>query len=477
MTKADVLNFYRSSAAKREKWNRRNRFYHRSLEKYFSFVIPPGKRVLELGCGSGDLLNAVQPAYGVGVDFAPEVIDIAIRKYPNLYFLIDDAENLQTDETFDYIILSDMLGCLWDAQAAVQNIRKLCHRQTKVVISQYNFVWEPFVKFLEWIGLKQRQPNQNWFSVQDVEGLLQLENFQTVKIDRKILLPIYVPVLNFLVNTFLANLPLFNKLNLVSIITARPFNKGINSLVNPLAETCESSVSIVVPARNERGNIENVVKRIPEFGLRQEIIFIEGHSSDHTYKEMLRVQAVYPDKDIKVMRQSGKGKGNAVREAFDAAAGDILMILDADLTMPPEELPKFYDALRFNRGELINGCRLVYPMDKHAMRFLNLLGNMFFGWFFSFLLGQRLKDTLCGTKALYRADYLSIKENRSYFGDFDPFGDFDLLFGAAKLNLKITEVIIRYRDREYGSTQISRFRHGLLLIRMSLFAARKIKFM
>jgi hypothetical protein len=373
--------------------------------------------------------------------------------------------------------MSDMLGCLWDAQTAIHNIRRLCHRQTKIVISQYNFLWEPFVKFLEWIGLKQRQPNQNWFSVQDVEGLLQLENFQTVKIDRKILLPVYIPALNLLFNTIIANLPLFNKLNLVSIITARPFNKGINSLVNPLAETCESSVSIVVPARNERGNIENVVKRIPEFGLRQEIIFIEGHSSDHTYKEMLRVQAAYPDKDIKVMRQSGKGKGNAVREAFDAAVGDILMILDADLTMPPEELPKFYDALRFNRGELINGCRLVYPMDKHAMRFLNLLGNMFFGWFFSFLLGQRLMDTLCGTKALYRADYLSIKENRSYFGDFDPFGDFDLLFGAAKLNLKITEVIIRYRDREYGSTQISRFRHGLLLIRMSLFAARKIKFM
>ena len=502
MTKAAVLNFYRSSAAKREKWNRRNRFYHRSLERYFSFVIPPGKRVLEVGCGSGDLLNAVQPAYGVGVDFAPEVIDIAIHKYPSLHFLIDDAENLQIDETFDYIILSDLLGCLWDAQATVHNIRKLCHRQTKVVISQYNFVWEPFVKFLEWIGLKQRQPNQNWFSVQDVEGLLQLENFQTVKIDRKILLPVYIPALNLLFNTIIANLPLFNKLNLVSIITARPLqvknfglgvsvweedagSSNLNSAAltekretqNPKPEIKDASVSIVVPARNERGNIENVVKRIPEFGLRQEIIFIEGHSSDDTYEEIFRVQAAYRGKDIKVMRQSGKGKGNAVREAFDAAVGDILMILDADLTMPPEELPKFYDALRFNRGGLINGCRLVYPMDKHAMRFLNLLGNMFFGWFFSFLLGQRLKDTLCGTKALYRADYLSIKENRSYFGDFDPFGDFDLLFGAAKLNLKITEVIIRYRDREYGSTQISRFRHGLLLIRMSLFAARKIKFM
>ena len=467
MEKIDILNFYRHNAVKREKWNRRSRFYHRMLEKYFSFIIPRGKRVLELGCGSGDLLNAVQPDYGVGVDFAPEVIDIATQKHPHLYFRVDDAECLKLNETFDYIILSDMLGCLWDAQTAIHNIRKLCHRQTKIIISQYNFVWEPVMKFLERVGLKQRQPNQNWFSVQDVNALLLLENFQTIKVDRKILLPAYIPILNLLFNRILVNLPLFTHLGFIGIITARLLPKEIT----------EASVSIVIPARNECGNIENAVKRIPEFGLHQEIIFIEGHSSDDTYKEMERVQAAYSAKDIKLMRQSGKGKGNAVREAFEMASGDILMILDADLTMPPEELPKFYDALRFNKGDFINGCRLVYTMDKNAMRFLNLLGNKFFGIFFSYLLGQRLKDTLCGTKVLYRADYQSIKDNRKYFGDFDPFGDFDLLFGAAKLNLKITEVLIRYRDREYGSTQISRFRHGWLLIRMCLFAARKIKFM
>ncbi len=466
MNKTDVLRFYRTTAEKREKWNRRTRFYHRSLEKYFSLVIPPGKRVAEIGCGSGNLLNAVRPEYGVGIDFAPEIIDIATRKYPHLHFRVDDAECLQLNETFDFIILSDISGCLWDAQAAVRNLRKLCGPHTRIVISQYNFLWEPVVKFLEWIGLKQKQPNQNWLSEQDMNGLLRLEDFETVKIDRKILLPMYIPVLNFLFNKIIANLPLFNRLDLVSIITARPL----------LSDDTRTSVTVVVPARNERGNIENAVKRTPEFGTHQEFIFIEGNSSDNTYEEMLRVQAAYPEKDIKVMRQSGKGKGNAVREAFDAASGDILMILDADLTMPPEELPKYYDALRRNKGEFINGCRLVYPMDKNAMRFLNLLGNVFFGRLFSYLLGQRLKDTLCGTKVLYRTDYQAIKANRSYFGDFDPFGDFDLLFGAAKLNLKITEVIIRYKDREYGSTQISRFRHGLLLLRMCVFAARKIKF-
>jgi len=466
MTKPELIDFFRQTAKKRETWNKRNRYYHRLLAKYFSFIIPQGKRVLEIGCGSGNLLNAVKPSYGVGIDFAPEVIDIAREKYPHLRFLIDDAEDLCLNETFDYIIISDMLGCLWDAQKAIQNLRKLCHTQTRIVISSYSFAWEPIVKLLEFLRLKQKQPVANWFSGKDIHNLLYLEDFQVIKKEKKILFPANIPILKTIFNSFLANLPLLNKLCLIDLIVARPLSK----------ETVQASVTIVVPARNERGNIENAIKRTPNFGTSQEFIFIEGNSQDNTYEEIERVQAAYPDKNIKIMRQTGKGKGNAVCEAFDEATGDILMILDADLTMPPEELPKFYDALCQNKGEFINGCRLVYPMDKDAMRVLNLMGNKFFGAFFSYLLSQSLKDTLCGTKVLFRRDYETIKANRSYFGDFDPFGDFDLLFGAAKQNLKITEVIIRYKDREYGSTQISRFKHGILLFKMSFFAARKIKF-
>jgi len=466
MTKEDLRQEYRTNVLSREKWNKRNRYYHFLLEKYFSFIIPKGKRVLEVGCSCGSLLHAVQPSFGVGIDFAPEAIEIARSKYPHLHFFVDDVEDLQLKETFDYIILSDTLGNLWDAQKAIHHLRVLCHSHTRLVISQYNFLWEPLVKILEILHLKQKQPNQNWFSNKDVENLLHLENFQLIKTERKVWLPIRIPLLNFLFNRVMANLPGLNRIGLVNFLVARPI----------LSDNRQFHVSIVIPARNERGIIENAIKRTPEFGLSQEFILIEGNSSDQTYEEMERVQKTYSDKNIRLMKQTGTGKGNAVREAFDVATGDVLMILDADLTMPPEELPKFYDALRYNKGEFINGCRLVYPMEKNAMRLFNLIGNKFFGWFFSYLLSQRLKDTLCGTKVLYRHDYETIQSNRQYFGDFDPFGDFDLLFGAAKQNLKITEVIIRYKDRAYGNTQISRFKHGLLLLRMSLFAARKIKF-
>ena len=466
MKKEDISDFFEKTATSRSKWEKMNRFYHKSLEGYISSIIPEGKKVLEIGCGNGNLLNSTKPSYGVGIDFAPAHIAAAGKRYPELIFKVDDVEELRLRETFDYIILSDLTNCLWDVQKAFHNIKKLCHAQTRIVISHYNYLWEPVLRSGEFFRLKLKQPAQNWFSNSDTCNLLELEGYQVIKIERKLMFPKYIPVFNLIFNKFLANLPLFNRLDLVNLIIARPL----------LSDDQQYSVSIVVPARNEKGNIENAVKRTPAFGTHQEFVFIEGHSADNTFEEMLRVKEAYPDKDIKVMRQSGKGKGNAVREAFEASKGEILMILDADLTMPPEELPKFYDALRYNKGEFINGSRLVYPMDKNAMRFLNLLGNKFFGMFFTYLLGQRLKDTLCGTKVLYKKDYDEITRNRHYFGDFDPFGDFDLIFGAAKLNLKITEIIIRYRDREYGSTQINRFSHGWLLIKMSAFAAKKIKF-
>ncbi|MCD4682964.1 MAG: glycosyltransferase [Bacteroidales bacterium] len=467
MTGKEILhNYFENLASNRDKWKKRNRFYHKILEKHFSFIIPEGAKVIELGCGTGDLLNSVKPAIGVGVDFSEKILEIARQKHPNIQFVHADITDFSTDTKFDYVIISDLLSSLWDIQAVLHNLRNFVTPRTKVVISAYNYMWEPTLKFSEFIGIKAKQPLQSWLSIKDIENLLELEDFEIIKVERKLLFPKYIPIINFIFNVFLANLPGINRLNLVNFISAMPRTQAEKNY----------SVSIVVPARNEKGNIENAIKKTPVFGSHQEFIFIEGHSQDNTYEEMLRVQKAYPDKDIKVIKQSGKGKGNAVREAFDVATSDILMILDADLTTPPEDMHKFYYALSHNHGEFINGCRLVYPMDKEAMRFLNYLGNIFFGWFFSYLLGQRLKDTLCGTKVLLKKDYELIKANRKYFGDFDPFGDFDLLFGAAKLNLKISEVIVRYRDREYGSTQISRFRHGWLLIRMSLFAARKIKF-
>jgi cellulose synthase/poly-beta-1,6-N-acetylglucosamine synthase-like glycosyltransferase len=464
--KLQIIGYFNSTAKTREKWYKKNYYYHKLLRKYYSFLIPPGCKVLEIGCGAGDLLNGVKPGYGVGIDFSEEIVKIAKEKYPDINFIVSDAEEIELSEKFDYIIISDLTGYLWDIQSVFKNLKKVCNDKTRIIISSYNYLWEPLLKLSESLGLKQKQPLQNWLSMKDLTGLLELEGFDTIKTDRKILLPKKIPLLNYIFNNIISNLPVLNHLCLVNLIIARKEQEHGNEL----------SVSILVPAKNEKGNIENAILRTPVFGKSQEFIFMEGNSKDGTFEEMMRVKDKYKDINIIVDRQTGTGKGNAVREGFDKATGEILMILDADLTTPPEDLIKFYDAIKESRGEFINGCRLVYPMEKQAMRLLNLFANKFFGLFFTYLLGQKVKDTLCGTKVLLKEDYEKIKISRKYFGDFDPFGDFDLLFGAAKLNLKIVEIPIRYRDREYGSTQINRFKHGWLLLKMSLFALKKIKF-
>lgn len=469
MRKPDLVAFLDAQAADCDSWARKNRYYHKSLKQIVRFHVPAGASVLEVGCGTGDLLAALAPTRGVGVDLSAAAVAVARSKYPSLTFVAGDAENLPLRGTFDYVVLSDSVGYLADVQRAFEEVRRVCHPGTRLILTYYNYLWEPILRAAEKLGMKRPLPEQNWLAPEDFQNILSLAGFQTIHMGFKVLLPVRVPLLSAFANRVLANLPLLRKFALVLFLVARPAPE-------PVPEE-SLSCSVIIPARNEKGNIAAAVARTPRMGMHTELIFVEGNSSDATAEEIEWAIEANPDREIRLIRQGdGVGKGDAVRKGFAAAAGDVLMILDADLTMPPEELPKFFRALASGRGEFINGSRLVYPMEKQAMRFLNTMGNKFFSVAFTYLLEQRFKDTLCGTKVLYRKDYERIAAGRTYFGEFDPFGDFDLLFGAAKLNLRIVEVPIRYRERTYGSTQISRFRHGWLLLRMTLFALRKMKF-
>jgi len=442
------------------------RLYQRLLQRRYRFLVPPRMRVLELGCSSGELLAALEPEWGVGVDFSPAIIGQGRSRFPHLEFHVAEATAYETSETFDFIVLSDLVNDLPDVQALLERLHRCATTRTRLVLNFFNHLWRPLLAFAEAIGAKAPTPQQNWLSPADMENLLALAGWELVKTEARILWPVRTPLLEPLLNRWLA--PLLRPLCLTVFMVARPRPQ----VPAERHYTC----SVIVPARNEAGNIEAAVRRTPEMGLGTEILFIEGHSKDRTWDEIQRVKQERPERLIKVLKQQSKGKGGAVREAFAAASGDILFILDADLTMPPEQLPKFYEAIRSGTAEFVNGVRLVYPMENQAMRFLNMVANQFFGQAFSWLLGQSIKDTLCGTKVLFRSDYEAIARNRAYFGDFDPFGDFDLLFGAAKLNLRIVDMPIRYQARTYGDTNIQRWRHGWLLLRMVGFAARRLKF-
>jgi SAM-dependent methyltransferase len=458
-------------APMREKWLRSNSAYYADDYRYMRFIVPEGARVLDLGCGTGHLLASLKPSQGVGIDFSPAMIAEARKLHPELTFIEGDIENpaalSSLGQTFDYIVISDTIGLVEDIEETLRLLHPLCTSETRLVIAYYSPLWEPLIRMATALGQRMPQPQASLISTTDFLNILDLTDFEPIRLEWRQLSPLSFFGIGRLINRFIAPLPGIRRLCLRSYVVARSARSRAQE---------RPSTSIIIPCRNESGNIERAITEMPRFGGHQEIVFVEGNSKDDTLAVCQQMRDKYAGTwDIKVLKQDGKGKGDAVRKGFAAATGDILMILDADLTVPPAALPKFYAAIADGKGEFINGTRLVYPLEAEAMRPLNYMANRAFAMIFSYLLNQRFTDTLCGTKVLRKTDYEKIVESRKYFGDFDPFGDFDLIFGAAKRSLRIVEVPVHYKARVFGETQISRFRDGWLLLRMVVFAFMKLK--
>lgn len=473
-----VRRFYEEHHHGIEASRRRHRYFYDYLTGVLRARIPEGQRVLDLGCGSGHLLAALRPARGVGVDVAATAVEAARANHrgQSLHFFEGDGGDrrllAQLGGPFDVILLVNVVTHLTDVQRTLESLHPLCHARTRVFIYSYSRLWQPLLRLAESVGMKYRQPPEAWLPPEEIESMLSLADFDVIRRDRQIVCPLRLPLLANLANRYLGHLPVLDWFSLMFGIVARP-----SPFRSPQARASLPSTSVVIPCRNEAGHIRPLVASLPRLGPNSEFLFVEGNSSDDTEAVIQQVIAENPKLPLRFLKQTGKGKGDAVRLGFSQARGEVLLILDSDMGVAPQDVPKFVEALVRGKGEMVNGSRLVYPMEGRAMRFLNLLANKTFALLFSWLLGQQVRDTLCGTKALYREDYERIAANRSFFGDFDPFGDFDLLFGASRLNLRIVDLAVRYHERQYGETNISRFSHGWLLLQMSLFAARKLKFL
>ncbi len=454
-----------------DSWEGAGKTYQEMLASCYRQHIPRDVSILELGCGRGDLLASLEPSFGVGVDFSTEMLKRATQRYPDLHFVSGDVHQLPLAHPFDYVIVSDLVNDLWDVQAFFENLKPVVHSGTRIIINTHSRLWQPILQAAQKLRLSTPLLPQNWFTTEDVRNLLFLSGFEVVWSSKEILFPLRIPGVTALLNRFLARIWPFSHLTVANFIIARPLCSSMQS-----DALDDWSVSVIIPARNEAGNIAAIFERLPAMGAGTEMIFVEGGSMDETYAVIEKHIQQNPEKRCKLLKQTGTGKADAVRLGFEHAQGDVLMILDADLTVPPESLPRFYQALVSGKAEFVNGVRLVYPLEDQAMRFANLVGNKFFSLVFSWLLGQPVKDTLCGTKVLWRKDYLRIAKNRALFGDFDPFGDYDLLFGASKLSLRIVDLPVRYGGRTYGTTNINRWHHGWLLLKMVFFAALHLKF-
>jgi len=445
-----------------ENWSHyraRNAYYHGTENLLFHSSIRPGATVLELGCATGDLLASVRPAYGVGVDLSPRMIEEARRKYPHLTFLEADAIFFKAEEQFDYIIVNNLLEYVEDIQGLFRTCRRLLKPRGRLLISSLNPLWSPVVRAGARLGLGTPETtDRNFVTGNDTANMLGLNGFEVIKQVRRTLLPKSIPWLTSLVNLAAAHLPLVNRLCMTEFVIARP-----------AAMSADYSVSVIVPCYNEAGNIEECVRRIPRMGLSTEVIVVDDGSQDDT-ADRVRPQLNPAIEVRKISYKPNRGKLNAVRTGFEAARGDILMILDADMTVPPEDLPYFYIPMSEGQADFINGTRLIYPMATGSMKFQNFVGNKLFGILVSWLTDLRLSDTLCGTKAIFREDY------HKFSVGHDPWGDFDWLFGAAQSTCKVLEVPIHYEERRAGQSKMKALRHSLALLKACWAAFWRIKY-
>lgn len=439
-------------------WFKRHRYYHQLVTRFYQSMVPKKSRVLHIQCTNGSILQKINPKTGVGVEKDVLSRSIIQKQYPQYMFY--SAIKEIPEQKFDYILLSFATMQAEDIHYLFLSLQRFCHPDSRIIVESYHSFWSPILWLTQKVGIRRPTQLKNWISTKDLNNFASLADFEVITTGAYILMPIRILLVAWIFNTIIAHLPLFNRLCLNQWMLVRPKPH----------QRKDVTVSVIIPCRNEKGNIEKAIIRAPQLGLHTELIFVEGHSIDGTAEEIKRVVDAYPNKDIHCYTQKGKGKGDAVRTGFAYAKGEILIILDADLTTPPEEMSKFYDALVNGNADFINGSRLIYNMESDAMGLISWIANRFFGWIISWIIGQPVTDTLCGTKVLWKKDYEAIAANRPIMGLWDPFGDFDLLFGAAKLNLKIRDIPIHYKRRTYGKTNIFRFKEVWFLIWMCMRA-------
>ncbi len=465
-----LRNFFDQLAPQRDYWIEKNTFYYQELTRLHQNLIPRGSRVLDIGCGTGNLLAAVTPSEGIGIDFSYEMVKRAQQKYPKLSFQVMDAHHLEFDRPFDYIILSNLVGYTEDIWQVFRQLQKVTHERSRIIITNYNYFWQPIVAAAEYLNQKMPDRIQNWLPQEFLIHFLSLNGFEIVKKGTYLHSPLDLGSLGRGINTALSVVPGVSRLGLIEYLVARPtflYEK----------KPPEKSVSIIVPTHQEAGNIETIIKTTPHIGKDTQLIFVDLPGKDGTAEKIKYEKKRYKGPlTITFIEQKEKnGKIGALRLGVKKATGDIILTYDADVTIPPADLYKFYLALVEGRAELINGTRLVYPTEKGAMRFLNHIANSFFAILFTWALGQHFTDTLCGSKGFFKKDFETFEKEHTSYDHLDKYGDYFLLLHAYTKNLQIAEVPVRYTQRKYGDTKLNRFSNGWEFFQMFIYFFWQVK--
>ncbi len=447
--KSQVKEHFDDIADDYDKWKKKNAYYYSTIQSFIQRNVRPNSKILEIGCGTGEILASTRPKAGMGIDISPRMVEIAKKKFPQYQFKSTPIEDFHTDEKFDYIIMVDVVDHVYDIMDVFKSVYRLSHPTTKIILTTINPWWDPILMLMEKWGQKMPEGPHNFIEKRNISKILEMMSFSVSYSGYLLLFPKFIPILSYLANTLGVRIWGLNKFSSVQYMVVQPMPENKTDL--------GLGCSVIIPCHNEEGNIEDAIKRVPKMGKETEIIVINDGSTDKTADKVRAIQKQYSY--LKLIDYSpNKGKGFAVKSGFDAATQEVLMILDADMAVPPEELPRFFEPLNKGICQFVNGSRMVYPMEGQAMRTLNLFGNKLFALLMTFITGQNLTDTLCGTKAFYKKDYAFMEMG------IDKWGDFDLLFGGAKLGCKMVEVPVHYQERKAGKSKMKTFQHGCHLL-------------
>ena len=449
ISQESVQKHFDSLAKDYDKWIKKNAYYHDNIKTLVKQIIPPSSKVLEIGCATGEILAATKPSLGIGIDLSPKIVKIAKEKFSQYTFFCSSIEDFKYNEKFDYIIMIDLIDHVYDIIEVFESVYNLCTPTTKIILSTINPWWEPVLSLMEKVGGKMPEGPHNFLERRYLTKIVEFLDFSISCSGYMLLFPKYIPIFSFLANAMGTKLWGINKFSFVHYMVLQPLPKNVNDL--------DLSCSVVIPCYNEAGNIEEAIRRIPHMGKETEIIVVNDGGTDETANIVKKLQRNYHNLRL-IDYTTNRGKGYAVKQGFDAATKEVIMILDADMSVIPEELPRFFNLLNKGACDFVNGTRMIYLKQDQAMGFLKLLGNKLFALIMTFIAKQNVTDTLCGTKALYKKNYKYIKMG------LDKWGDYDLLFGAIKLGNKIAEIPVHYMARRTGESKMRTVKHGFHLL-------------
>ncbi len=434
------VNFFKSNFIKRLNFIQKKFFLFKEISTFLNNCLDHTKNIF-IFCAGNSIL-------GQNIDsnkiFIKEIDEqYQIKHKDNIHYVNENIENILSD--CDTVVISDIEHQLNPAKNLL-NLSRIVGDNTKIILLSKNMVWMILIKILKLFFSFSPKKN-NFLPSSYLDNLYSSCNLELIRQEKIIALPINIPFLTKIINRIF-RLPLLNFFCMSNIAILK---KKIKNSSNHK----DLKISFIIPCKNEQDNIKVFEQKINENTEPDEYLFGDDNSSDKTSDEIDKLIEKLSDK--KIIKYNGPGicKSENVYKGIDLSSGDIIVIYDADHTVSFEDIKFSVSIMKKTNVDFINCTRMIYPQKDGAMKFANFIGNTIFASLFSLLFKKKITDTLCGTKIFYKKDWEKIKENTSQWGMKDLWGDFDLLIGAYKNNLKITEVPVTYYERRENETKMT----------------------